>query len=116
MHNLPFPKSQFTTSTPFELIHSNLWGLAPINSINDFKYYVLFIDHFTRFTWIYLLKSKFEVFAKFVQFKVMIENQFSAKIKTLRSDGEGEYTSSEFKIYLLQQDIVHQVSCPYTPQ
>ena len=74
MHNLPFPKSQFTASTPFELIHSDLWGPIPMNSINGFKYYVLFIDHFTRFTWIYLLKSKSEVFAKFVQFKAMVEN------------------------------------------
>ena len=87
MHNLPFPKSHFTASVPFELIHSDLWGPAPLNSINGFKYYVLFIDHFTRFTWLYLLKSKSEVFAKFVRFKAMIENQFSAKIKIFRSDG-----------------------------
>jgi len=82
MHNLPFPKSQFTAFTPFELVHSDLWGPAPMNSIYGFKYDVLFIDHFTSFTWIYLLKSKSEVFTKFVQFKAMIENQFSAQIKT----------------------------------
>ena len=74
MHNLPFPTSQFTTSNPFELVHSNLWGPAPMCSVNGFKYYVLFIDHYIRFTWIYLLKSKSEVFTKFVQFKAMIEN------------------------------------------
>ena len=50
MHNLPFPKSQFTVFTPFKLVHSNLWGPTPMNSINGFKNYVLFIDHFTRFT------------------------------------------------------------------
>lgn len=46
----------------------------------------------------------------------MIENQFSAKIKVFRSDGRGEYTSTEFKTYLLQHGIVHHLSCPYTPQ
>lgn len=46
----------------------------------------------------------------------MIETQFSTKIKTLRSDGGGEYTSSAFKSYLLQHGVIHQASCPYTPQ
>ena len=109
MHNLPFLKSQFIAFTPFELVHSDLWGPAPMNSINGFKYYILFIDHFTRFTWIYLLKSKSEVFAKFVQFKAMIENQFSAKIKTFRLDGGGEDTSTKFKTYLSQQGIKFHV-------
>ena len=63
---LPFQKSHFTASSPFELVHSNLWGPAPITSVNGFNYYVLFVDHFTRFTWIYLLQSKSEVFDKFV--------------------------------------------------
>ena len=63
-----------------------------------------------------MLKSKFDVFPKFVQFQAMIENQFSAKIKTFRSDGGDEYTSNAFKTYLSQQGIAHQISCPYTPQ
>ena len=111
MHSLSFPKSQFVASSLFELVHSNVWGLAPVMSINGFRYYVLFVDHFTGFTWIYLLKSKSKVFSKFLEFKAMIETQFSTKIKTLRSDGGGEYTSSAFKSYLLQHGIIHQVSC-----
>ena len=71
---------------------------------------------FIRFTWIYQLKSKAEVFFKVVLFKAMIETQFSSKIKTFRFDGGGEYTSSTFKSYLLQHCIIHQISCPYTPQ
>ena len=112
----PFSNSQFTASSPFELVYIDLWGLAPMCSINGFKYYELFIDHCTKFTWIYLLKSKSEVFTKFVQFKVMIENQFSAKIIVVRLDGGGEYTLTEFKTYLLQHGIIHHLSCPYTPQ
>ena len=46
----------------------------------------------------------------------MTENQFSSKIKTLRSDGRGEYTSSVVKSYQLQHGIIHQIACPYTPQ
>ena len=84
--------------------------------MNGFKYYVLFIDHFTRFTWLYLLQSKSEVFDKFVHFKNLIENQFSTKIKTFRSDGGGQYTSTTFKSYLSHNGIIHQISCPYNLQ
>ena len=116
MHNLPFPKSQFVASSPFELVHSDVWGPAPITSINGFHYYVIFVDHFTRFTWLYLLKSKFEVFSKFILFKALVETQFSTKIKTLRFDGGGEYTSTAIKSYLSQHGIIHKISCTYTPQ
>lgn len=116
MHNLPFPKFQFIASSPFELVHSNLWGSTLVNSIKGFQYYVQFVDHYTRFTWLYLLRSKSEVFTKIVHFKALIENQFLAKIKVFKSDGGGEYTSNEFKHYLLQQGIIHQTSCPYTSQ
>ena len=58
MHILPFPSSRFVATSPFELVHTDLWGPAPIDSINGYKYYVIFVDHFTRFTWMYLLTSK----------------------------------------------------------
>jgi len=57
--------------------NSNLYQISVpilITFVNGFKYYVLFIDHFTRFTWLYLLQSKSEVFDKFVHFKNLIEN------------------------------------------
>ena len=56
MHNLPFPKSQFVASSPFELVHSDVWSPALVTSVNGFRYYVIFVDHFTRFTWLYPLK------------------------------------------------------------
>lgn len=46
----------------------------------------------------------------------MVKNQFSATVKTLKSDGGGKYTSKLFKSYLSSHGIHHQISCPYTPQ
>ena len=116
MHRLPFPNSHFVASSPFELVHSDMCGPALVMSIDGFRYYVLFVDHLTRFTWLYLLNSKSEVFSKFLEFKAMVETQFSTRIKTLRFDGGGEYTSSAFKSFLLQHGITYQMSCLYTPQ
>ena len=116
MHRLPFPSSRFVANSPFELVHSDLWGPAPLDSINGYKYYVIFVDHYTRFTWLYLLTNKSEVYSKFVLFHAMVKTQFSTTIKTLRSDGGGEYTSKSFESFLTSNGIHHQISCPYSPQ
>lgn len=50
---LPFLSSGSITSTPLELIHSDVWGLAPIFSECDFKYYVVFIDDHSKYTWMF---------------------------------------------------------------
>lgn len=86
MHRLPYSPSSSEHNTPLALIHSDLWGPAPITSTNGFVYYVSFIDHCTRFTWLYLPKSKGEVSSVFVAFKKMVENQFGHKIKALQTD------------------------------
>lgn len=100
MHKLPFPSSRFVAIAPFELVHTNLWDPPPLTSINGFQYYVIFVDHYTFFTWLYLLHTKSEVYSKFMYFHAMATNQFSAIIKTLRSDGGGEYTCKLFESYL----------------
>jgi hypothetical protein len=60
-----------------------------VQSISGFKYYVVFIDDWSRFTWIYPLHRKSEVFENFIKFKLLVENQFSTKIKQIQSDGGG---------------------------
>ena len=80
------------------------------------KYYVIFVDDFSRFTWLFLLKQKSEVFTVFLHFKTLVENQFGLKIKTLRTDGGGEYVNNSFKSLCLDHGIHHQLSYPYTPQ
>ena len=65
MHQLPFNKSDFHASKPLELVHYDVWGLAPVTLVNDFQYYVIFVDEFSKFTWLFLLKYKFDVFEVF---------------------------------------------------
>jgi hypothetical protein len=66
-HQLPYPKSVSVSRQPLELILSDVWGPAP-DSIGRNKYYVSFIDDYSKFTWIYLLKFKSDVFQKFHEF------------------------------------------------
>ena len=59
-HRLPFYQSTLSTTTPLEIIFSDVWT-SPILSIDNFKNYVVFIDHHTKYIWFYPLKAKSEV-------------------------------------------------------
>jgi hypothetical protein len=75
-----FPHSTRVSLQPLDLIHSDVWT-SPFTSVRSCKYHVIFIDDFSRFTWIYPLYNKSEVFDSFVKFKLLVENQFFSKIK-----------------------------------
>ena len=77
---------------------------------------MIFIDNYSKYTWIYFLRSKSEVFSVFKKFVAYVETQFSSRIKVLRYDSGGEYMSHEFHDFLQNNGIVSQHSCPYTPR
>ena len=79
-----------------DYIHSDLWGLATVPSKEGHKYFVSFIDDFSRKVWIYFLKYKSELFNIFKEFKTLVENQVGKKIKVLRTDNSLEFCSKEF--------------------
>ena len=86
------------------------------NTLSRYVYYVSLIDDFSRKTWIYFLKIKDEVFSKFKEFKALIENHTENKIKTFRSDNDGEFTSNELKDLCKESWIKRDFSTPYNPQ
>jgi transposase InsO family protein len=88
----------------------------PSTSINGYVYYVSFIDDYSHKTWAYFLKSKDEVFGKSKEFKVLIENFSERKIKILRLDNGGEYTSKEFINFCKYVGIKRELTTPYNPQ
>jgi hypothetical protein len=87
--NKPFLKSGSKEEVVLELIHSDVCGPMPSTSLIGYVYYVSFIDDYYCKTWVYLLKSKDEVFGKLNKLKSLIENLSEKKIKTLRSDNGG---------------------------
>ena len=82
----PFQTSNRVTFQPLELIHYDVWT-SPVPSVSGYRYHVIFINDFSKFTWIYPMHKKFEVFTNFVKFKLLVENQFTSHIKQLQTDG-----------------------------
>lgn len=85
---LPFSGSTNVTNGPLEITHSDLWTY-PVLSTTGFKYYVVFIDNFSRFTWTYPIKIKSKTFDSFVNFKNQAKNLLFRKIKAFQYDGGG---------------------------
>jgi transposase InsO family protein len=112
----PFPSSDKRSKETLDLIHLDVCAPMPIISLGGSLYYVTFIDDYSRKTWLYLLKSKDEVFNKFQEFKVKIENLTNKKIKTLRTYNGGEYTSKEFVAFCKSTGIRRELTIPQNPQ
>ena len=81
-----------------------------ISSIRGNKYFLTFIDDFSKKTWIYLSKSKDEVFHYFKIFKAFVERQSDKLIKMVRSDGGGENKSNEFKRHSEELGLQHNLT------
>lgn len=67
-HKLPFSTSSIISTSPLQVIFSDVWT-SPLHSIDGFKYYVIFVDHFSHYVWLYPLKRKSDVSATFTKFK-----------------------------------------------
>ena len=111
-----FPSSESKGKWILEILHFDVCGSMSSSSLSGYVYYVSFIDDFSRKTWIYFLKSENEVFSKFKEFKASVENNTERKIKTLRSDNGGEFTSEEFKDLCKESGIKRELSTPYYAQ
>ncbi|XP_035817183.1 uncharacterized isoform X8 [Zea mays] len=108
---LPYFTSDSHSVEPFDLVHSDIWGPAPFVSKGGYKYYVIFIDDHSRYTWIYFMKRRSELISIYKTFARMIHTQFSTHIKTFRSDSGGEYLSDNFRQFLTSEGTLAQLSC-----
>ena len=97
---LPFSdSSRESTSTP---------------SLRGCRYYIIFIDEFSCFCWMFPISNKSDVYSTFVKFKLLVEKQFKFTIQQFQSHNGSEYCSTIFKHFLKDNGIFHRLSCPHT--
>ena len=111
---LPFNNSISRALSSFDLIHSNVWGPSPISTPGGSRSFVIFVDDFSRYTWIYLFKNCSELYQIYRDFTKMIETQSSKPLKVFRSYNAQKYKAHEFTSILHQFGTVPHSSCAGT--
>ncbi|KAJ0532731.1 putative RNA-directed DNA polymerase [Helianthus annuus] len=112
----PVPKeSQWRATKPLELVHADLCGPITPQTYGGNRYFLLIVDDFTRFMWVYLLKTKDEAFIMFKKFKAEAEQNNPYQVKMLRTDRGGEFNSLQFNDFCQRMKIRRQLTAPYTP-
>lgn len=111
-----FYKSDKRAEKNLDIIHSDVVGkIVPI-SLGGSCYFSTFLDDYSRFSVIALMKKKHETFNEFKKYEAEVEVYQERKIKVLHSDNGGEYLSNDFKKHLEEKGIIHYLTVSYTPQ
>jgi hypothetical protein len=88
-----FKSKEYSTTRPLEIVHTDLVGPNTKKGLKGVKYLILLVDDYTRMTAVCFLRNKSKDFENFKVYKEMVENEMDSKIKFLRSDNGGEFTS-----------------------
>ncbi|GAU38671.1 hypothetical protein TSUD_292530 [Trifolium subterraneum] len=86
-----------------DVVYTDVCGPFDTTSLGGNRYFVSFVDEYSKMMWLYLIKTKDEVLTIFKKFKALVEKQAEKSLKILRSDGGGEYTSHGFKEFCATQ-------------
>lgn len=82
---MSFYQNFISSSGPLDVIYTDVWS-SPTLSYDGYKYYILFVNHFTKYMWYYPLKKKSDSKDVFIQFKLKVEKYFQRSIVTIFSD------------------------------
>ena len=93
---LPFNSSESISTDIFDLIHFDVWRLSPVSSIGGFRYFVIFVDDYSHYSWIFHMKHHSELLQVYSNFAKMVETQFFKRIKIFRSDNALKYIQYAF--------------------
>ena len=117
MARTPFPKqTNSKAQKPLDLIHSDLCGPMKTMTPGKKKYFLTFIDDYSRYTTVFLLHNKDEVPEKLEEYLAQVNNIFGGMPRVLRTDNGSEYTSGKTQAILRKHGIMFQTTVPYNPE
>src|SRR3954464_13279962 len=94
----------------------DLFGPPKYSSFGGNCYGLVIVDDFSRYTWVHFLTFKSETQVVFKRFAKRDMNNYSLKIKHIRSDNGTEFKNSGIQKFLDEMGITQEFSAPYTPQ
>jgi hypothetical protein len=107
---LSFNNSDSFSHASFDLIHSNIWEPSPTATVGGSKCFVIFVDNFSRYTWIYLMHNRSKLAQIYYTFVQMISTQFLKAIIIFCTDNAMEYRDSQFLDFIHIQGTIIQHS------
>ncbi|GJS73387.1 retrovirus-related pol polyprotein from transposon TNT 1-94 [Tanacetum coccineum] len=110
------PKLVPSTESKLELLHMDLCGPMRVVSINGKKYILVIVDDYSRFTWIYFLRTKDEAPDMIINFVNQVQRNLKAQILMIRTDNGTEFKNEKLWELFEKLGIVHQTSVARTPQ
>jgi transposase InsO family protein len=105
-----------STSRSLELLHIDLFGPTTYRSIGGNTYGLVVVDDYSRYTWVFFLSDKTNVFSIFKGFAKRAKNEFKFKIKKIRSDNGSKFKNSRIEDYCDKKGIKHEFLAKNTPQ
>ena len=116
-HRVPFAsRRESRVNSPFHLVHSDIWGPINTPSLLGFRYFIIFVDDYSRVTYLYLIKERSELYSIFKSFYMEIKTQFNDSLCIFRSNNAHEYFHTSLSQFFDDHGIIHQSSCPHTSQ
>ena len=84
-------KAYMSTTRVLELLHMDLFGQTTYKSLGGNLFFLVIVDDYSRYTWVFLLHNKTEVAACFKKFAKRAQNKFEVKLKKIKSDNDKEF-------------------------
>ncbi|CAI7909875.1 unnamed protein product [Closterium sp. NIES-54] len=111
-----FPDKGSDAEEALAVVHIDMCGPFRVAAKDGSLYFLLLKDHHTRFVWVMPVAKKSDVLLEFQKWLVLVERQAKKSVLMLRSDRGGEFLGKEFTDFVDGKGIVHDLTCPYTPQ
>jgi len=92
------------------LVHIDIWGPFFVPSYSGYRFFLTIVDDYTRFTWLFLMKSKSETRAILTNFLAYVNTHFNIDIQTLRSNNGQVFNMLIFFIKSMASFINYLVS------
>lgn len=108
----PLARVQSSSSHVLYLVYIDIWGPTPILSVNGYRYFVIFVDDYSRYTWFFPMRFKSDIYAIFYHFRALVKRSFGCRIKSVQYDLGAKY--KKLHSLFLTLGINHWQSCAYT--
>jgi hypothetical protein len=110
------PVNSLMTEHPGQLLHMDTVGPSRVRSMGGKWYVLVIVDDYSRYSWVFFLESKNEVFEYFQSLALRLNNEHPNCLKANRSDNGIEFRNASFDEFCLEPGIDQQFSTPHVPQ